>query len=359
MDDTPTPDAIAEAIVAFVNTSDWGEARQIVEENRALLLDPSADVIFRQLLDAVQDNPDKIRVLVAHQTMLRWCRRYGIDEAFRRAEEGDATAPQPQDVADAIYQFVNTSDWDEAQAVAEAYKELLLHPHADDVFEAIIAAQGDDGRTVEVLRKHQTVLRWCREDGLSAGFERARQQQVQDDAISDLISQAVLAFVNTNSWDEAQQVVEEHQAVLLHPAADQVLEQVIATQEDESAIEILRSHRTVLQWCREVGIDMAFRRVQDSIEEQDSSPSIEELTASVFAFVNTADWTEARSVVESQSDLLLRPDIDLIFAAVVQTVANDEAKVRVFQMHQLVLQWCREDGIETAFERAKKEFGQT
>lgn len=352
----PSPEAIAEAIVAFVNTTDWDAAREIVKENEALLLHPAVDVVFRQLLDAVKDNPDKVRVLVAHQTMLRWCRRYGIDEAFRRAQENDATAPEPQDVADAIYQYVNTADWDAAQAVVKDYQTLLLHPIADDVFEAVIAAQGDDERTVEVLRKHQTVLQWCREEGVQVGFDKARQLQVEDESISTAISEAVVAFVNTNNWDQARQVVEANANVLLHPAADQVMEQVIAAEEDEEIANLLRSHRTVLRWCREDGIEFAFQRVRESIEN--TGPSVEAMTGAVFAFVNTADWNEARAMVEEQGDLLLRPDIDLIFEGVAQTVANDEQKLRVFHMHQLVLQWCREDGIEAAFERAAEEFGQ-
>jgi tetratricopeptide (TPR) repeat protein len=87
-----------------------------------------------------------------------------------------AAAPDPEhaEVMTAIQAFVNSQDWEEAQAVVEAQEDLLLTDRAAAIFEENIRDRRTRGRDQEAdsLQQHLDLLRACRRDGIAAAFEQ-------------------------------------------------------------------------------------------------------------------------------------------------------------------------------------------
>lgn len=62
----------------------------------------------------------------------------------------------------------------------------------------------------------------------------------------DQVTNAVLAFVNIQSWDKSKRIVEEHLDVLLTVAADEILAALHTKyQDDEDATAILEEGRAL------------------------------------------------------------------------------------------------------------------
>jgi hypothetical protein len=75
----------------------------------------------------------------------------------------------------------------------------------------------------------------------------------------DQVVDAVLAFINAETWGESQRVVEARRQALLTDTADQVFVALIEQYSaDSQAIQVLEEHRALLARCRRDGIDAAF-----------------------------------------------------------------------------------------------------
>jgi hypothetical protein len=93
----------------------------------------------------------------------------------------------------------------------------------------------------------------------------------------ELLLQAILAFVRARTWSESRRVVEERPE-LLSDAADALLGQLIAAQEDADVRRYLEEHRALLRRCREVGVERAFREKMEALARSlSAAPSEEEI----------------------------------------------------------------------------------
>jgi CHAT domain-containing protein len=89
--------------------------------------------------------------------------------------------------------------------------------------------------------------------------------------------QAILAFVRARTWSESRRVVEERPE-LLSDAADALLGQLIAAQEDADVRRYLEERRALLRRCREVGVERAFREKTEALARSlSAAPSEEEI----------------------------------------------------------------------------------
>lgn len=89
----------------------------------------------------------------------------------------------------------------------------------------------------------------------------------EDDSLAQAIAQAIIAFVDAADWDAAEAVL-HNRPELLSDEADVIFAGVVASAEehaagDEAAVEGLRQHRRVLQWCRAENIEAAIRRAKE------------------------------------------------------------------------------------------------
>jgi len=74
----------------------------------------------------------------------------------------------------AIKAYITAPDWEAARGVVDAHREVLLHEEVHNVFWEIIGLNQFDERANEMLRTHEEVLRWCRDEGIEAAFHRAK-----------------------------------------------------------------------------------------------------------------------------------------------------------------------------------------
>jgi tetratricopeptide (TPR) repeat protein len=113
------------------------------------------------------------------------------------------------------------------------------------------------------------------------------------------ISEAVLAFINADTWTESQRIVEAQQALLLTDDADQYFDVLLQQYAgDENATRTLTQHRTLLRRCREVGIDAAFAEMTT----QQPGPEIDPALLARLQQVQTPE--ELQRLVEEHPELL-------------------------------------------------------
>ena len=152
-----------------------------------------------------------------------------------------------------LEEFIRARTWDESRRILEAHPELLTD-EADAMLGRLIdaaQAQGDEA-AIRIFERHRALLRRCREVGVEEAFAELRRG-------SELV-QALLAFIQAETWEESRRILEAHPE-LLTDEADAVLGQLIdaaQAQGDEAALRIFERHRALLRRCREVGIPRAF-----------------------------------------------------------------------------------------------------
>jgi tetratricopeptide (TPR) repeat protein len=80
-------------------------------------------------------------------------------------------------------------------------------------------------------------------------------------------------------------------------------------------------------------------------------PVARDVVEAVRVFVGTEDWTAAQRVVESHQELLLRPEVDMLFERNIDSAraAGDARGARVLALHRDVLRACRAEGVEAGF----------
>ncbi len=83
--------------------------------------------------------------------------------------------------------------------------------------------------------------------------------------------QTLLAFIRAETWTESQRIVEQHPE-LLTDAADALLEQLAAAQEDENARRAVEQHRALLRRCRADGIEAAFAEIASPSASDENIP---------------------------------------------------------------------------------------
>ncbi|MFZ1594463.1 MAG: CpXC domain-containing protein, partial [Anaerolineae bacterium] len=223
--------------------------------------------------------------------------------------------------------------------VAQDHPALLTDESAARIAEAAANArrQGAEQAANDLEQRYQLLRntqRAAQEAGLSPeqtlAATTALEQGLHDSP--DLagvfaLGQTIQTFINARTWDDSQQIVEQHPE-LLSDKADVLFGQLIAatqaSQVDGGAAE-LEEHRDLLRRCREVGIPRAFaekvlppealaeaERLGLAPEEflaaaraaQDMPPALREVLAEL-----AANGAEIHSAEDLERALASRPDL--------------------------------------------------
>ena len=118
--------------------------------------------------------------------------RKGI--ATGRPEQVDA----PDDLIQAMREFVNAEDWDTTRRVMEAHQALLFQPAVEAIFEHTIeqAKAAQEERAGQILAVYLALLRTCKKDGIAKAFERITTQ-TEEEALpfdAELVSKSIKAL---------------------------------------------------------------------------------------------------------------------------------------------------------------------
>lgn len=90
--------------------------------------------------------------------------------------------------------------------------------------------------------------------------EVSRDEMTSDPYRGD-IKEAVIAFIDAQSWEESKRIVEERQDWLLRDPTDKFLDYLLTRYKDnEHAAAVLEERQALLRRCRREGIDAAFVR---------------------------------------------------------------------------------------------------
>jgi CHAT domain-containing protein/tetratricopeptide (TPR) repeat protein len=105
-------------------------------------------------------------------------------------------------------------------------------------------------------------------------------------------------FVNADSWGKSQRIVKQY-PILLEEKANHALEMVIKMEENEETIKVLRQHQSLLQRCREIGIDEAF---QEMVGNRSLDARLQEMLANLPPELE--DSPEMRALIEETIEQL-------------------------------------------------------
>ena len=222
--------------------------------------------------------------------------------------------PDRDRVIKGILAFINTANWDESQRVVESNAEMLLSENIESAFE-ILLAQAVNVEDKRIFQTHRSLLRRCREIGISAAFDElktarrdnpgiplipvelipvgrhleqvspARMRAYLDenpqtrDVLAELgiierrqntsVESIILAFINASSWAEKKQFAQKNPRALFSAAAVIFFEEALHRARAESNqmdVMVLEGHQKLLTRCQEIGIDEAFAEAEAALQ---------------------------------------------------------------------------------------------
>jgi pentatricopeptide repeat protein len=103
------------------------------------------------------------------------------------------------------------------------------------------------------------------------------------------------------------------------------------------------------EWLQDVQSDAGS--TEDAISVSD------EAQQALIAYLNAANWSATRHVVETQQALLFQPEIEQVLEQLIEEAetSGDQRKARFFEQHLILLRDCKSRGIAPAFEELEKE----
>ncbi|MEA2842459.1 MAG: hypothetical protein QOJ69_130, partial [Actinomycetota bacterium] len=122
-----------------------------------------------------------------------------------------------------LVDWVTTENWDESRAFLADHADHLLTDEADAALIRLI----DDSPDEQVLQLHLELLRAARTGGIDAAYA-ALLESVNRHALAELI----VAWVGTQSWEDARAYFDQHQDALLTDEAE-VVSNVLAADNPE------------------------------------------------------------------------------------------------------------------------------
>ena len=243
----------------------WDESRRYLHEHPELLSDEALN-IAQMFIDQAEEEGvhDAVRLFREHHELLVRCREQGIDVAF--AERISSTAQTR-----VMKQIEALMECDSLRAVLElaAEQPILLTDEVEQLLQENInnwRAQGtpQSEAMAEHVEARLANLRQVRK--MMAQSEMTAQEILQgarmmDEMPDESLQEALLveplqAFVMSDHWLAAREVVEEHPE-LLSAEADAVLAQWIAEAEAQSnaeAVQHFQIFRERLARAREEGL---------------------------------------------------------------------------------------------------------
>ncbi len=169
---------LAQVLVAWVTSDNWGQSRKFLAEHADELLTDAGEMTIQQLIDG---NPDQ-EVLGLHQELLEAARVGGIDAAYDAIDESIRRFA----VAERLVAWVSTQSWDEARAF---YDHNVTEFDTDDA-EAVLDELVDDNPGQPDLLAHQGLLSLIRLDGADFAFSILNEPEALGDLVTSSANRA-------------------------------------------------------------------------------------------------------------------------------------------------------------------------
>jgi CHAT domain-containing protein/tetratricopeptide (TPR) repeat protein len=243
---------LVDSVLSFINAQTWEEKKKILTLDRDRLFTEGADQVFQDLIQRYKDIDDSEAVdqLRLYRKQLNRCRNEGIDMAFKK--ESNLV---PQDVQEAVLQFVNEKDIALVKQIVETYLNKLFHESAGLVFKDLLDTYKDDDNITKHIKERQELLALCGRQGINETFSKLTLEVPME------VVHAVDAFMNAKTNEEAKYIIISNEKLLLTDLAIYFLNFIIDTareSNDEIMLKRCVVHREILIRCMKEGTDKTF-----------------------------------------------------------------------------------------------------
>ncbi len=248
-------------------------------------------------------------------------------------------------LAEALEQFVNSEDWDQARRIVEENRDLL-----DDESLALLAESIADYRAsgrddiANYLEEHRAVLLRSRKTGIEQAFKEADERATR----AMEARQQQLAALRPASPDPLQAFVWQ----LLDADTPQQVDRVLGDHPDEAqSQEAIAYLDQLMKRAQDARHTEAYNFLREYHELLRTYFELPPLMRALQEFMSVPTWAESREVLQNHPDLLgdeaLRTMDSLIAEARKQ---GDEASAQALEAYRQVLARAREVGPERATE---------
>ena len=141
---------------------------------------------------------------------------------FRRMFGKKPQRPDPKQLAETLFAFIQAETWDESRRILEAHPELLTD-EADALLGQLVQAaqaQGDENAR-RFLEEHRALLRRCREVGVEQAFaEKVGGLPLPPAFQADLrrAQEGEARYLQTGDLAALNQAIAAWERILNHPA---------------------------------------------------------------------------------------------------------------------------------------------
>jgi hypothetical protein len=170
--------ALAQLVVAWVTSDNWGDSRKFLTEHADELLTEAGGITIQQLMEG---NPDQ-EVLGLHQELLEAARVGGIDAAYDAIDESIRRFA----LAERLVAWVSTQSWEEARALFDDNEREFATDEAESVLDELV----DDNPGQPDLLAHQGLLALIRLDGADFAFSLLDEPEALGDLVTSSANRA-------------------------------------------------------------------------------------------------------------------------------------------------------------------------
>lgn len=207
--------ALTDAILAFVNESDWSARKQVVLRHRDLLLGDEIDTVLEAAVANNSGRPEVQERFALCRTILADCRAIGVDAAFVLS-----IGPTPG-LLEALNELLGAESATAAHDITVRHQALLLTDEADWILAAVAHESPQEVAFVELISRRRELLDRCCSEGIDPAFTDLLREERTTDALRALVPAL-------GSPEEAATVLRRYEDLLLTDSAARSAEKMAA-----------------------------------------------------------------------------------------------------------------------------------
>ncbi len=250
---------------------------------------------------------------------------------------------QIDNLAEALEQFVNTDDWDEARRTVEQNPSLLSDQAQQLLSENISDYRRMDRDDVaDYLEEHRLLLERSREVGVERAFQEAdaRAHEVMEARKSQL------SELRPENPDRLQSAVWQ----LLDAGSPEALDRAMAEHPELAQSEQALTYiDDLIQEAKNAGYNEALRFLREYHELVRTLAELPPLMRTLQEFMVVPTWGESRDILKQHPELMGDEAVQTMDSLIREAEAQgDEPTANVLRTYRQVLQRAREVGPDQA-----------
>lgn len=171
--------AVGQQVQEWIRTPNWGASREYLSAHPDILTETGATALG--MLHGAQETDASRQIIADHQRLWADARARSVDAAYesflRDLEERERreTGNERVRLGRLFIDWMRTPNWETSHAYLGEHPELVS-AEGERVLDQLHDIQEDEGARQEI-RRHQRLLRYCRELGLDAGYLRFLEEE--------------------------------------------------------------------------------------------------------------------------------------------------------------------------------------